>query len=260
MKFKGFTLAEVLITLTVIGVLAAILTPVLQKAVPDPNKALFRKAYNTVVTAVSDLINDEESYPSNILGNATNPTMNNVSVGFNNLNIAGTLVPASVTTTDGATVYSPNKFCYLFSQEINTVGNEVCPTLYSNGTFSTRNGMSWTIVNPAIAHQFPLNGNDYSTRVVVDVNGSSSSGGKGPDCSYLPLSYNGTTWQSCSSVSSKVWPDSTDGITPDIYDIGVRYDGSVTLYKMKTDNSGLDTTNVDKAANEILSTPAKNAK
>lgn len=256
MKRNGFTLAEILITLTVIGVLAAILTPILGNAIPNQNTVLFRKAYNVVVTAVSDLINDEESYPSNILGNAINPPTTNVQVGFNNLNIAGTLVPASVTTTDNATVYSPNKFCYLFSQEVNTVGNEVCPTLYSNGTFTTRNGMFWTIVNPAIAHQFPLDNNDYSTRIVVDVNGPKdlSTGKNGPDCSYValigPAYNNSTSWPKCDTT--KVWPSNPDtgvanptGIVPDIYDIGIRYDGKIQVNPL------------DKAAAEILSTSAK---
>lgn len=259
MKYKGFTLAEVLISLTVLGVLAAILTPVLQKSTPDQNLQLFRKAYNTVGTAVSDLINDEQSYPSSSLGNTTNPTTINTPVGFNNLNITGTLVPANVTTTDGHS-YPPNKFCYLFSQEVNTVGNETCPTLYANGTFSTRNGMSWTIVNPAIEHQFPLDGKNYSTRIVVDVNGSKSNGGKGPDCSYIGFTYEDTTWPACSTVSSKVWPDVADGIVPDVYDIGVRYDGSITIFKMNAAGNDLDTVNVDKAAVQILSTPAKNSK
>lgn len=261
MKHKGFTLAEVLISLTVIGILAAILTPVLQNAIPDQNISLFRKAYNTVVTAVSDLINDEQNYPSSAVDTTTIPP---TPKGFNNLNIAGTLVPATLTATDGSS-YPPNKFCYLFSQEINTVGDEVCPTLYENGTFSTRNGMSWTIVNPAIAHQFPLNANNYSTRIVVDVNGSMSSGGKGPDCSYIGFTYNGTTWPAC--TATKVWPSNPStgvanptGTVPDVYDIGIRYDGTITLFKMNAAGTALDTVNVDKAAAQILSTPAKNTK
>lgn len=254
MKYKGFTLAEVLITLTVIGVLAAILTPVLQNAVPDPNIALFRKAYNIVVTAVTDMINDEESYPSNVLGSTTNPTMSNVPVGFYNLNIVGTLVPAFLQATDG-TQYPPNKFCYLFSQEINTIGNEICPTLYGNGTFSTRNGMSWTIVDPGNQpHQFPLDGNLFTTRIVVDVNGP-----KEPNCSYIALNgpnYNNpltTQWPACDPT--KVWPSNPgtgvanpNGIVPDIYDIGVRYDGKIQV--------NLN----DKAAAQILSSPGKNVR
>lgn len=260
MKHKGFTLAEILITLTVIGIFAAIVTPVLKKAFPDQNIVLFRKAYNVVVTAVSELINDEQSYPSTVLGSTINPTMTNQPVGFNNVSITGTLVPSSLTASDGST-YPPNKFCYLFSQMVNTTGNDFCSSNVLNGTFSTKNGMVWTIASTS--PQFPLDGNNYSTRIIVDVNGKvnpsdSSTKKNGPDCSYLALNYNGTSWPACSTVSSKVWPDAADGIVPDVYDIGVRYDGSTTILKMS--GSTLNTTNVDKAAATILSTPAKNTK
>lgn len=269
---KGFTLAEVLISLLVVGVLAAILSPILRGVTPNQNRVFFKKAYSVIVTGISDLINDEQSYPSNILGNAINPPTNNVSVGFNNISTAGTLVPlVTFGTAPNTYQYTPNKFCYLFSQEINTVGAENCPTLYGNGTFQTRNGMSWTIVNPPVPRQFPLDNQIYSTRLVVDVNGTmanSNDKAHGPDCSYLPVGgamYNNVTWNQCDVT--KVWPSNPNtgvanpnGIVPDIYDIGVRYDGSVTLYKMNAAGTALDTTTVDNAANEILTNPSKSNK
>lgn len=56
-KKKGFTLAEVMIVFTVIGVLTAILIPTLFAASPDQQKLKAKKAYNTLTRAVENLVN-----------------------------------------------------------------------------------------------------------------------------------------------------------------------------------------------------------
>lgn len=49
MKKKGFTLAEVLITLAIIGIVAALTIPVVMRKIQDEQlKAQFKKAYNTI--------------------------------------------------------------------------------------------------------------------------------------------------------------------------------------------------------------------
>lgn len=62
MKKIGFTLAEVLVALTIIGVLAAITAPMLDSIIPDKNKVKVLKAYTTISKINQDLLNDPSLY------------------------------------------------------------------------------------------------------------------------------------------------------------------------------------------------------
>ncbi|MCD8025282.1 MAG: type II secretion system GspH family protein [Candidatus Gastranaerophilales bacterium] len=55
---KGFTLAEVMITFTVIAILAAILIPTLLNSIPDRREIKAKKAYHTLAKALEYLTND----------------------------------------------------------------------------------------------------------------------------------------------------------------------------------------------------------
>jgi len=58
----AFTLAEVMIVLAVIGILIAILLPVAHNATPNENVMKFKKAHNTLYTAIRELVNSNEYY------------------------------------------------------------------------------------------------------------------------------------------------------------------------------------------------------
>lgn len=62
-KFKGFTLSEIMVALAVIGVLAAVVTPVIVQTKPNKNKMMVKKSFYTTEQIVSSLINDEQLYP-----------------------------------------------------------------------------------------------------------------------------------------------------------------------------------------------------
>ena len=73
MKLKrGFTLAELMIVLTILGVVAAILTPLAFNAAPDENKLKFKKAYYTL-QRTTDAVLNSDSYPEGDMSKATNP-------------------------------------------------------------------------------------------------------------------------------------------------------------------------------------------
>lgn len=65
---KAFTIAEMLICFTVIGVLAAMLIPSIVHNRPNKNKAMFRKAYYIIERVTSELIMDDDDFPSEIDG------------------------------------------------------------------------------------------------------------------------------------------------------------------------------------------------
>ncbi len=67
-RARGFTLAEIMIVLTVIGVLSAILLPVAINSTPDKNILKFKKANNTLATAIRSMISSGQYYTVGDLG------------------------------------------------------------------------------------------------------------------------------------------------------------------------------------------------
>lgn len=209
---KGFTLSEVMITLGVLGVLAAILVPVITNSAPDRKKVMFKKAYSTLEKTVSELINDDVDYPSSAKG-----LIGSISVeqGFNYTAQTGT-IPASV-----------NKFCYLLSQELNTVGTVKCGTSDNPMGFTTTDGITWSTRYANSSDNFPLSLTSTNDAVVfIDVNGS-----EGPNCGGSDDTYKTSV---CGS-----------NVVADQYEVGIRFDGK--LY-------------VDSLGSAILENPMNNKK
>ncbi|MBO5738508.1 type II secretion system protein [bacterium] len=63
MKKNGFTLAETVITMAVIGVVAAISLPLINSFRIDENKVLFLRTYDAIVEATQMIISNSEMYP-----------------------------------------------------------------------------------------------------------------------------------------------------------------------------------------------------
>lgn len=83
---KAFTLSETLITMAIIGVIMALSIPAVIQSTND-TQPLFKKAYNSVETVVTELINDTAVYPSGQFDNSNN-FCNNF---FSKLNTVGTI-------------------------------------------------------------------------------------------------------------------------------------------------------------------------
>lgn len=237
---KGFTLAEVLITLAVVGVLASLLIPSLKGLTPDKNKVMFKKAYSTLENVISTLVSDETYYPSSETGTNTDDSTT-VSKGFN------------FTLKDSTpSYYTSNKFCYLLTNALNTLGTVTCPaySAYSDAYFTTSDGIVWSIDYPASGTdsapdtQFPLSYSSYSTRIVFDVDGASTGDNCSTDSAAASYTFNGTALTRCSYYS-------TCTKASDRYIVGVRYDGKLQV------GSGAST---DTCAIGILSNPTTNTK
>ncbi len=67
-KKSAFTLAEVLITLMVIGIITAVIIPVAIHSKPDENIMKFKKAHNTLYQVISELVNSDKYYLNGDLG------------------------------------------------------------------------------------------------------------------------------------------------------------------------------------------------
>ena len=61
---NGFTIAEMLICLAIIAMVIALVIPAAMSKKPNRNKAMFRKAYYNLERVVSELVNDENTFPS----------------------------------------------------------------------------------------------------------------------------------------------------------------------------------------------------
>ena len=162
MKRKfGFTLAETLIVLCVLGVLATIMLSSLTGMMPDKSKVFYKKAYQTTERVVGELVNDENLYP-----------YNEERIGFRNTERQ--LWPGTNEAYEGNT-----KFANLFRRKVNTSQTqstrrweECLPadnTPFTNGIanrFITTDGICWGLRNA------DFTGDTSSTVISIDINGA----------------------------------------------------------------------------------------
>ena len=63
MRKNGFTLAEALIALGIVGIVAALALPMFNKTKPDPIKVAYLRTYDSIVSATSSLAKNAKLYP-----------------------------------------------------------------------------------------------------------------------------------------------------------------------------------------------------
>ena len=191
-KKNGYTLAEVLVVMTLLGILAAILLPAVAKIRPDRDKMMFKKAYYVAERVIYEIANDDDMYP----------TMNSCT-GFectNVITIGGNTYGAADNTSDSDKMQK-TKFCGLFARKVNTNvdikgysndddrdlndvkgclpdGNEPSGGgAYNAPSFYTSDGVAWYMP----ASKFEKTGTDKDVLgeavIYVDVNGA-----KKPNC------------------------------------------------------------------------------
>lgn len=140
---KGFTFAELMISLVVIAVITAILYPTIAELAPNNNKHLFKSAYKTLEMVISEVVNDPNASPNGIIGEQELC-----------INIASKL------NTKGAT---PDK----------VLCAKAYPVDAANPSFVTTNGMRWFVSHKS--------GNKFTITVDVNASNNNVGGGYHPD-------------------------------------------------------------------------------
>ena len=169
MKRFGYTLAEALIALTVIGVVAAIMLPMANKFMPDVNKAMFLKSYDSIVATTQILASNPELYPF-VGGN----------IVYKNYPLANT----STVIFAGVRYENAPKYCQLLAMSLGADSstcseNAAPPNVWENNqtSFIAKNGVEFIVytTNTQVANTI-----NYRSDIYIDTDGVS----KGVNCSY----------------------------------------------------------------------------
>ena len=128
----GFTLAEIMIVLTVIGILTAVLIPIAFNSAPDENLMKFKKGHNILYTAIKDLVNSDQYYMNGDLG----------------LKPDGLLIGEFWSAQEGSK--DDKYFCQTFADVISTKSaNCYIANTWDNGTCDLRNSCVFDTSNPS---------------------------------------------------------------------------------------------------------------
>lgn len=134
---KAFTLAEIMIVLTVIGILTAILMPIAMQSAPDENVLKFKKANATLGTVIRELVNSDKYYFEGDL--AKKPDGSYIVGSFNN---------GSGATSTSATMLQ--YFCRTLA-EVLTTKSVNCSSVKTAGNDSVNTFVSVPMVYTSLA-------------------------------------------------------------------------------------------------------------
>ena len=233
---KAFTMAEVLMVLAVLGIIAAILIPSIAAMKPDQNRVMFKKAYYLTERLISEIVNDEELYTS---GDGSE-------VGFLRMGSAkivelnGDETPRQVMEKnvwvnvgdDSNTLLQAKKLCLLFMDRLNLTTDDANTTACGstnnfggNPNFKTVDGIWW---------YFPANNNTSSLASNATANGGrwvSTSSDKLPE-KIIRVDTNGDKRPNCRCTSvnaNNICTSSPSCKKPDRFEIIVRSDGKMRV-------------------------------
>ncbi len=171
---KAFTLAELLIALGVVGVLAAILMPIVHHIAPNQDTVMIKRAFFTTQNVVSELINDAGCYPDKTTSSGSDRAFGfEDGYGYEGCALwGGSSETSSYITTAGN---GNTKFLTLFMDKLGATG--------STSSFTTRDGIKWT---PGSKQEFNSSGltkPDKYLELKADVNGDNTDG----ECSVITM-------------------------------------------------------------------------
>ena len=150
MKKHGFTLAETIITLGIIGIIAALILPFVNRSKPSETKVMYLKAYHTLEKTVRNISHKSSLYPAAYTFNDEDGNLRILDTRKIPLFNDSQPLAQGYETFTGAT-----KLCNLVADAMNgenincSVGTAITEPDWANTSFTTPNGMSW-IIAPAV--------------------------------------------------------------------------------------------------------------
>ena len=161
-KFRlrtGFTLAEALISMVIIGVVMALLLRAINRVSPDKEKMMYTKTYHTMESVVYELINDYTKYDQDL------DAEDHADFSQDPLEINGEPAWIELKGTK-YNITKENALCYYTAEKLNTIGSINCGAGATTKNFTTSNGVDW----------YGLGGATYPKTVSVDINGDQDEG------------------------------------------------------------------------------------
>lgn len=134
MKKCGFTLSELIVALGLIGVIAAITTPMITSIIPDKDKILVLKVKKEIYDITSELLSNPSYYSKKYTND-----------GKLIIGLADYEQPAVWSPTPPTTFDFYKKYPVLFASQLQLKDNPVAAGSGSGGTvtFTTADGISW---------------------------------------------------------------------------------------------------------------------
>lgn len=156
MKKFGFTLSEIIITLTVIGVLASITAPLLSNIIPDKDKVKVLKVYKTLTDINTQLLEDRGAYfPSEIC---------------TGLGCTEEVSSPDLKISNDKAYLNSAKYLSLLTDKLELEEPVKINSSDESVTFTTVDGIQWTLETDG-----PSNGKiEYELTVDLDLSNSSS--------------------------------------------------------------------------------------
>lgn len=175
MKKTGFTLAEALVAMAIVGIVAAIVAPMINRFKPDENKILFLKVYDSIVSVANTVAGNTEIFPT--LGdNGSGVILDYTEAPFYNETV----------TTFKNRIYGlngGNKMCHVFSDAFNAYPDARNLTTNCDPSAVLENSsletLNFTSPEGIDFYMYIETDSYYKMVLAFDVNGT-----EGPNCFY----------------------------------------------------------------------------
>lgn len=199
---KSFTIMEILLAMSIIGILAAVSINTMGRMSANKIKVGFQNDYRHMVETINSILADETRLPIVSDGNYD-------STGHSRLVPLRNLVEMDETT--GVTTANNRLFTRLFAEESTNATNS---SVITNGyKFTSKNGSDWVVLyNTENQNQISGTVDDISKAdyfITFDVNGIY----EGPNCPY--------------NIKNNNTPSGSNCKTPDTFKFGLTYDNKI---------------------------------